>query len=418
MKRFILVVGMVGALAAFAAIPGAFGRSQADPGINSRTITIGSTLPLSGPASLYARIGTGMKAYFSYINGRKSKVDGKRGVFGRQILLNIYDDQYSEAQTIVQTRKAVEQDHVFAMLGGLGTENQQQVRDYLNQKKVPQLYVSTGLSEFGTKYKEFPWTIGWQPDYVQEGILMGRYAKANIPNAKIAVLYQNDSYGQEWLYGFQKTVGKDAIVASQSYPRGGGAAAVQAPTARLRASGADTFLVIATPTESITALVVAYRLGWKPNKLVNSVGATDAFMTAAQNSAGSPDAVNGVVSTTYAKDPSDPSYANDPQVKLYKQIMTKYAPSFPEPRDDSLFFYGMAKADTFVQALYKAGKNPTRKSVMDAVSHLTIKNDPWLLKGSTLKTSPTSAFPIRYQKLRRFNNGHFTEFGDIVLTRR
>jgi branched-chain amino acid transport system substrate-binding protein len=417
MKRFILVLGLVAMVATLAVIPGAFGRSQAD-GINSRTITIGSTLPLSGPASLYARIGTGMKAYFSYINSRKSKVDGKRGVYGRQILLNIYDDQYSEAQTIVQTRKAVEQDHVFAMLGGLGTENQQAVRQYLNDKKVPQLYVSTGLSEFGTKYKDYPWTIGWQPDYVQEGILMGRYAKQNLPNAKIAVLYQNDSYGQEWLYGFQKTVGASAIVASQSYPRGGGAAAVQAPTARLRASGADTFVVIATPTESITALVVAYRLGWKPNKLVNSVGATDAFMTAAQNSAGSPDAVNGVVSTTYAKDPSDPSYANDPQVKLYKQIMTKYAPSFPEPRDDSLFFYGMAKADTFVQALYRAGKNPTRQTVMNAVSHLTIKNDPWLLKGASLRTSPGSAFPIRYQKLRRFNAGHFTEFGDLVLTRR
>jgi len=419
MKRFILVLGLVAVVAVLAAIPGAFGSAQkTDPGINSRTITIGSTLPLSGPASLYARIGTGMKAYFSYINARKSPVDHKRGVYGRQIALNIYDDQYSEAQTVVQTRKAVEQDHVFAMLGGLGTENQQAVRQYLNDNKVPQLYVSTGLSEFGTKYKDFPWTIGWQPDYVQEGILMGRYAKQNLPGAKIAVLYQNDDYGKEWLYGFQKTVGASAIVASQSYPRGGGAAAVQAPTARLRASGVDTFLVIATPTESITALVVAYRLGWKPNKLVNSVGATDAFMTAAQNSAGSPDAVNGVVSTTYAKDPSDPSYQNDPQVKLYKTIMAKYAPSFPEPRDDSLFFYGMAKADTFVQALYKAGKNPTRKSVMNAVANLKIKNDPWLLKGASLVTRPNSAFPIRYQKLRHFNSGHFTEFGDLVLTRR
>src|SRR3954447_13439328 len=256
MRKWLVVSALVGAVTMLAFIPGALGGRAADPGINAKTITIGSTLPLSGPASLYARIGTGMKVYFSYINGRKSKVDGKRGVYGRQILMNIYDDQYSEANTIVQTRKAVEQDHVFAMLGGLGTENQQAVRQYLNDNKVPQLYVSTGLSEFGTKYKDFPWTIGWQPDYVQEGILMGRYAKQNLPGAKIAVLYQNDSYGQEWLYGFQKTVGASAIVASQSYPRGGGAAAVQAPTARLRASGADTFLVIATPTESITALVV------------------------------------------------------------------------------------------------------------------------------------------------------------------
>jgi branched-chain amino acid transport system substrate-binding protein len=417
MKRFILVLGLVAMVATLAVIPGAFGRSQAD-GINSRTITIGTTLPLSGPASLYARIGTGMKAYFSYINARKAKSDGKRGVYGRQILLNVYDDQYSEAQTIVQTRKAVEQDKVFAMLGGLGTENQQAVRDYLNDRKVPQLYVSTGLSQFGTTYKEHPWTIGWQPDYIQEGILMGRYAKQNLQSGKFAVLYQNDDYGKEWLYGFQKTVGASNVVASQSYPRGGGAAAISAPVARLRASGANALVVIATPTESITALVVAYRLGWRPDKLVNSVGATDAFMKSAQNSAGSPDAVNGVVSTGYLKDPSDPSYANDPQVKLYKQIMAKYAPSFPEPRDDTLFFYGMAKADTFVQALYRAGKNPTRQSVMNAAANLKIKNFPWLLKGAQLRTSPGSAFPIRYQKLRRYTNGHFTEFGDLVLTRR
>ena len=362
-----------------------------------------------------------MKAYFSYINARKAKSDGKRGVYGRQISLNVYDDQYSEANTVQQTRKAVEQDKVFAMLGGLGTENQQAVRDYLNQKKVPQLYVSTGLSQFGTTYKEHPWTIGWQPDYVQEGILMGRYAKQNIQNMKVAVLYQNDDYGKEFLYGFQKTVGQAAIVASQSYPRGGGAAAFTASTTRLASSGANTLLVVATPTESIFALVTADKTGWRPaNKLVNSVGGTDSFMTTAQNLSGSADAVNGVVSTGYLKDPSDPSYANDPQIKLYKQIMAKYAPSFPEPRDDTLFFYGMAKADTFVQALYRAGKNPTRQSLdtVNAAVNLKIKNFPWLLKGAQLRTSPNSAFPIRYQKLRRFNSGHFTEFGDLVITRR
>ncbi len=417
MKRFILVLGLVAMVATLAAIPGAFGRSQAD-GINSKTITIGSTLPLSGPASLYARIGTGMKAYFSYINARKSSVDHKRGVYGRQIVLNIYDDQYSEANTVQQTRKAVEQDKVFAMLGGLGTENQQAVREYLNQKKVPQLYVSTGLSEFGNSVKEYPWTIGWQPDYVQEGILLGKYAKANLQGAKIGVIYQNDSYGKELLYGFQKTVGTSSIVASRSYPRGGGAAVIQSPIVQLRQSGADTLLVIATPTEAITSLVVAWKIGWKPNRIVNSVGATDSFMAAAAASAGSQDAVNGVITTTYLKDPKNPAYANDPQVKLYNKIMDKYAPSFPQPRDDSLFLYGMAKADTFVQALYRAGKNPTRQSLMKAALNLKIKKDPWLLKGAQLVTRPNSAFPIRYQKLAKYDNGHFTEFGNLVKTRR
>jgi branched-chain amino acid transport system substrate-binding protein len=417
MKKWFLVVGLVAVAATLAAIPGAMGRPAAEPGLTSKTIKIGTTLPLSGPASLYARIGTGMRTYLSYINARKSAVDKKRGVYGRQIILNIYDDQYSEAQTVQQTRRAVEEDKVFAMLGGLGTENQQAVRAYLNQKQIPQLYVSTGLSEFGRLYKQYPWTIGWQPDYVQEGKLLGQYTKNNIPNAKVAVLRQNDDYGKEFLDGYESTVGSGAVVATETYPRGGGAAAISAPVAKLRASGADTFLVIATPTESITALVVAYRIGWRPNKLVNSVGATDTFMTAAKNSAGSVDAVNGVVSTTYLKDPSAAQYANDPQVNQYSAIMAKYAPSFPEPRDDTLFFYGMAKAATFVQALYRAGKNPTRKSLMNAAVNLKIKKFGWLINGSQLTTSPTSAFPIRYQKLRRYNGTTFTEFGALVKTR-
>jgi branched-chain amino acid transport system substrate-binding protein len=186
--------------------------------------------------------------------------------------------------------------------------------------------------------------------------------------------------------------------------------------ARLRASGADTFLVIATPTESVTALVTAYRLGWRPNKLVNSVGATDTFMTLARNAAGSPDAVEGVVTTTYLKDPSAPAYANDPQVRLYERLMAKYAPSFPRPRDDTLFFYGMAKADTFVQALYRAGRNPTRQSLMNAAVNINARSG-WVLPNTRMLSSRTSAFPIRYQRLTRYSNGSFREFGGVVKTR-
>jgi branched-chain amino acid transport system substrate-binding protein len=415
MKRRFLVLAVIGAAALVAAIPGALARPAADPGVTARSITIGTTLPLSGAASLYARIGTGMRAYFSYINARRAR-DGKRGVYGRQIILKVYDDQYQEAQTVQQTRRAVEQDRVFAMLGGLGTENQQAVRAYLNQRKVPQLYVSTGLSEFGRLIRQFPWTIGWQPDYVQEGILLGRYLRQNAPNARVAVLRQNDDYGKEFLEGFQRGAGAGRVVATETYPRAGGATVIPGPVARLRASGADTFLVIATPTETITALVVAYRLGWRPTKLVNSVGATDTFMTAVRASTGSPESVEGVVTTTYLKDPSAPQYANDAQVRLYERLMAKYAPSFPRPRDDTLFFYGMAKADTFVQALYRAGRNPTRQSVMNAAINLKWKS-PWVLPGTQMISSRTSAFPIRYQKLRRYTGGSFREFGNIVKTR-
>jgi branched-chain amino acid transport system substrate-binding protein len=412
-KRFLVITAVLSA-AATAAIPGAFARPEADPGVTSKSVVVGTTLPLSGPASLYARIGTGMRAYFSHINARRAKSDGKRGVYGRQIVLKIYDDQYNEAQTVQQTRRAVEQDRVFAMLGGLGTENQQAVRAYLNQRKVPQLYVSTGLSQFGKLFKQFPWTIGWQPDYVQEGILHGRYVRQNLPNAKVAVLRQNDDYGKEYLEGFIKGAGARFIVATETYPRNGGATVIPGPVARLRASGADTLLVIATPTEAITALVTAYRLGWRPNKLVNSVGATAGFMAAAQASAGSADAVNGVVTTTYLKDVAAPAYANDGQVKLYKRLMAKYAPG--QNANDGLFYYGMAKADTFIQALFRAGKNPTRQSLMRAAVNLKTAS-PWVLKGSRIITSAGSAFPIRYQRLTRYNNGAFREFGALVKTR-
>ncbi|HEU5213719.1 MAG TPA: ABC transporter substrate-binding protein [Gaiellaceae bacterium] len=416
MKRFMLVLGLTAAVALLAVIPGALGRTQATPGVTSTNIKIGTTLPLSGVAAIYSRIGVGMRAWFSYVNARKSSVDHKRGVYGRQITLNIYDDGYQEANTVQQTRRAVEQDGVFAMLGGLGTENQLAVRDYLNQKKVPQLYVSTGLAGFAD-LKNYPWTIGWQPDYAQEGILLGKYVKANIPNAKIGVLFQNDDYGKQELEGFQNVVGKNAIVASRGYPRGGGSAAVTPLIPQLKASGADTLFIIATPQESYTSLAVAYKIGWKPNKIVNSVGATDTFMAVAKQIAGSPDAVEGVVTAQYLKDPVNPKYANDPQIKLYEKVMDKYAPSFPNPRDDGLFIYGMAKADTFVQALYRAGKNPTRQSLMNAVSHLTIKKDGWLIPGAKLITTPKSAFPLRYQTLSRYTNGHFTEFGNLVRTR-
>jgi branched-chain amino acid transport system substrate-binding protein len=383
------------------------------PGVTRSNVIIGTTLPLSGPASLYARIGTGMRAYFSYINARRAR-DGTRGVYGRQIILNVYDDQYNEALTVQQTRRAVEADRVFAMLGGLGTENQQAVRGYMNQRRVPQLYVSTGLSEFGSQHGRFPWTIGWQPDYVQEGILLGRYVRQNLPNTKVAVLRQNDDYGREFLQGFLAGAGQGFVVATETYPRNGGASVIPGPVQRLRASGADTFLVIATPTESVTALVTAFRLGWRPNKLVNSVGATSTFLGLAQQSAGSADAVNGVVTTTYLKDPNSPQYRNDPRVVLYRAIMARYAPG--QPATDPLFFYGMAKADHFVQALYRAGRNPTRASMMAATRNLTMPS-PWLLPGARLITTPRSAFPIRHQKLTRYNNGQFTEFGQLQRTR-
>jgi len=410
--KTLLVTGVAGLVAALAiTIPGALASTAATPGVTKTSVTIGTTMPITGPANFYASIGAGMRAYFSYVNTRKAKSDGKRGVYGRQIVFKVEDDGYNPVNTLQKTRKLVEQDHVLAMVGGLGTEAQLGVRGYLNQQKVPQLYVSTGSTQFGAEHKQFPWSLGWQPDYLQEGIALGKYIRGTKPSAKVAVLYQDDQYGKDLLNGFRKTAGR-MIGATESYPVG--STAVSSQVARLRASGADTFLIIAIPGPAITALVTAYRIGWHPTLLVNSVGATDVWMTAAQNSAGSPEAVNGIVTTTYLKDPAQPKYQRDPQVKFYKRLMAKYLPGANV--NNSQYYYGMAKAADFVQALYRAGKNPTRASLMRAADHLTYKS-PWVLPGANIATSPRSPFPMKYQKYARYNNGVYTEFGALLKIR-
>ena len=256
MKKFLLVLGLTAAVAMLAVIPGALGRSSATPGVTATGVKIGSTLPLSGPAALYARIGTGMKAYFSYINARKSKVDGKRGVYGRQIMLNIYDDGYSQANTVQQTRRAVEQDDVFAMLGGLGTENQLAVRDYLNQKKVPQLYVSTGLAGFGDDQGvpvDDRLAAGLRPGghparQVHQGEHPEREDRRPLPERR---LRQGVAHGLPEGRRRRGRSSRRAATRATAVPR-------RPPLIpQLKASGADTLLVFATPTESITALAVA-----------------------------------------------------------------------------------------------------------------------------------------------------------------
>ena len=196
MRKALLLAGAllatVAGLSSATAAPERATAPSATPGVTSKTIVLGGTFPLSGPASLYAPIPRGMAAYFSYINSRKSKTDGKRGVFGRQIVWKYYDDQYNPAQTVQLTNRLILQDKVFANVGSLGTEHNQAIRPLLNSRKVPHILVSTGASFWGTQRKEFPYTVGWQPDYISEGKVYGRWIVQNAPNAKIAVFYQND----------------------------------------------------------------------------------------------------------------------------------------------------------------------------------------------------------------------------------
>jgi branched-chain amino acid transport system substrate-binding protein len=415
MRRVSLaVLAVLGAL--LLAIPSAFAKpdaAAATPGITKRTITIGGTFPLTGPASSYAPIPQAMKAYFSYINARRGP-DGKRGVYGRQIVFKFYDDGYNPVNSVQQHRRLVEQDKVFAIVGTLGTEVNQAVQPYLNSRGVPHVLVSTGASEFGLDYKKYPWTIGWQPDYVAEGRLYGADIRRNKQNAKIAILYQNDSYGRDYLRGFKSALGdaraKSQIVREEAYDVLGGGTP-QSQLIRLRASGADTLMIFVTPTPTVQTYAIIRALGWQPTSIyVNSVSATDTFMGAAV-ARSSPATVNGSISAQYLKDPASPQFEGDATVRLYKRLLAKYSPrSNP---NDGLNFYGFAKADTFVRALYKAGRNPTRASLMRALTSLNETN-PFLLPGSRLKTSRTDRFIISHQRLMTYNNAAWTSSGPLI----
>jgi branched-chain amino acid transport system substrate-binding protein len=392
-------------------VPGALGGSS-ETGVTAKTIVVGGTFPLTGPAAAYAPIPIGMKAYFSWINARKGP-DGKRGVMGRQIIFKIYDDGYNPANTIQLTRRLVEQDKVFGTVGQLGTEQNLAVRPYLNQRRVPQTLVSTGASYWGTQYKEFPFTIGWQPDYIAEGRLYGLHIKANQSGKKIAILYQNDDYGKDYLYGVKAALGKNYasqnVVAEEAFEVT--APTVQAQMARIRASGAPVFVILATPVPTIQAYAFGKALGYKPDQIyLNSVAATAAFLNVAVARAGA-EYVNGSLSMAYIKDPSNPAQAGDAAVQEYRKIMEKYAPSVNA--SNQLYMYGVAKAETFVQALYKAGKNLTRAGLMKALLSFNDKNR-FLLPGMVQRTNTKDHFVISQMQLQRFKDGVWSPVGKLV----
>jgi len=401
-------------------IPGAFGRTQlnatptATPGVTASTITIGGTFPLSGPASLYAPIPRGMEAYFNWVNTRKGP-DGKKGIRGRRIIWKYYDDGYNPAQTVQLTNKLILEDKIFADVGSLGTEHNQAIRPLLNERKIPQVLIATGASYWGLQYKEFPWTIGWQPDYIAEGRAYGEWIAKNAPNAKIAVFYQNDDYGKDYLRGLKIGLAskKSLIVSEQSYEATDTSYASQ--LARQKASGADTWVLFSIPTPTVRALATAKALNWKPDTIViNSVSAIDTVMQAVAARAG-PEYVNGAISSGYLKNNDNPKYANDPIVTRYQSLLATYGPSGADPKN-TFYFYGFAKAYDVVKLLYNAGKNPTRESLIKATQSMNWVN-PYMIKGIKVKTSKTDHFPISQLKLVRYANGTFNEFGPLIKGR-
>ena len=417
MRKLLLAGALVALLAGLStatAAPELTTAPTATPGVTSKTITIGGTFPLSGGASFYAPIPRGMKAYFSYINRRRAK-DGRRGVYGRQIVWKFYDDGYNPANTVQQTNKLILQDKVFAVVGSLGTEHNQAIRPLLNSRKIPQLMVTTGASFWGTQIKTFPWTTGWQPDYISEGKVYAKWVVANKPGAKIAIFYQNDDYGKDYLNGFKQGLGNrtNLIVSEQSYEVTDASYASQ--IVRQRASGANVWVLLTTPTPTVRAIGTARALGWRPEQIViNSVAATDGVMKAAVANAGAA-FVNGAVSTGYLKNPSNPKYRTDAAVRQYNRLMTKYGPAGAN-RADTFYYYGFAKGYDFVKLLYLAGPNPTRASIMKATRKINWFN-PYMIKGVQSKTSATDPFVLDQFKLVRINDGSWSEISNLFKGR-
>jgi len=380
----------------------------ADPGVTDTEIVLGGTHPYSGPASAYGNIGKGIAAYFSYVND-------KGGVNGRKIKYIDKDDGYSPPQAVQLVHQMVEQDKVFAIFDTLGTAVNTAIRPYLNQQGIPHMFVATGATTWGKDAKQFPWTIGWQPDYQSEAIIYARDILTNHPKAKIGVLYQNDDYGEDYNVGLKRGLAKheNMIVKMASYETTDPSVGSQIAT--LKASGADTFMIFATPKFAIQAMVLAAQQSWHPVIYLNNVSAAVPFMNAASK-AGGPGAVAGVISTIYLKDPANHArYAGDAGMKLYNEIMAKYLPS--ADKDDGNYLYGVAIAYTMCDVLKRAGKDLTRKKVMDIAANLTEKDNPWAYPGVVIHSSPDFRFPITQMIAAKWLTTDWSPMGVLVDTR-
>src|SRR3954453_5747185 len=370
------VAALIFALLATAAVVGTAAAShQGTPGVTKKQIVIGGTFPFTGPASLYKTIPAAEAAYYAYVNA-------KGGVNHRKIKDITLDDQYDPSQTPAKTKQLVEQDHVFAIVGSLGTAPVLSTWDYLNKRKIPQVLVATGDAYWGQCVhkalklcggKTKPWTMGWQPDYPGEAKVYAKYILKKKPGAKIGVLYQNDSYGKNYLNGLKTGLGshQNQIVDAQSYSVTDSGPVVGSHVVHIASSGADVFVIFATPSAAIAALATEGQIpNWHPLTFNNNVSANPGFMQiAAQNGAN----LNGVLSTNYLA--SATTQANLPGMKLAKRIIHKYAPALDQSlaAGDSNLVYGLAVGWTFVDGLKHAGKNPTRKSLMHALRTLNEK---------------------------------------------
>jgi branched-chain amino acid transport system substrate-binding protein len=398
MHRRVKFLAAIAVVALAASVTAAFASRASDPGITSTSVVIGGTFPLTGPAQVYGVIPKAENAYFQYVNAHG-------GVNGRKIDFKIYDDAYNPANTVPLTKKLVEEDKVFAVYGSLGTAPTLATRDYLNQRKVPQVLVATGDSYWGSQYKKYPWTIGFQPDYPGESRVYGKFIRTKVPQAKIGVLMQDDAYGENYYAGLLQGLGpmKSKIVDVEKYDST--QTDVSQQVVKLKSSGANVFCLFAIPTQTIGALVVATKIGWHPTTFINNVSTSPLFMALAVRSGAN---IDGDITAGYLLDIwNNPDTAN---AKLAKSILDQYASGWNQL--DANYVYGLANAWTFVTAFKNAGKNPTRASLMNALTHLNVTN-PFLYPGVKMKTTAGERFPIDQQILEQYKSGAWHPFGHI-----
>jgi branched-chain amino acid transport system substrate-binding protein len=397
-KHWTVSLAFVGALGMTAAVAA---DKQYSPGASDTDIKLGNTMPYSGPASSYGTIGKAEAAYFAMINDQG-------GVNGRKINFISRDDSYSPPKTVEVVRQLVEQSGVLALFQTLGTPPNSAIRDYLNDNKMPQMFVATGAAKWNDP-KHYPWTMGWQPSYQIEARIYAEYILKHTPNAKIGVLYQNDDFGKDYLIGLRQGLGDKAdkmIVAAQTYETTD--ATVDSQIVALQGSGANVVLTVAIPKYAAQAIRKIYDIGWKPTHILANVSAS---VKLTMEPAGLDKGI-GVISSQYAKDPTDPQWQDTPEYKEWLAWMQKYYPS--GSLADAANVYGYSVAQTMVAVLKQCDDNLTRENLMKQAASIHDLKLPMLLPGITVSTSANDFAPIKQMQLSKFDGKTFELFGEVI----
>jgi len=392
--------------AALAIVAASFGGALAadkkyDTGATDTEIKIGNIMPYSGPLSAYGVIGKTEQAYFN-------KINAEGGINGRKINFVSYDDAYSPPKTVEQARKLVESDEVLFIFNSLGTPPNSAIQKYMNSKKVPQLFVATGATKWNDP-KDFPWTMGWQPNYQSESRIYAKYILKELPNAKIAILYQNDDYGKDYVKGLKDGLGAKAasmIVVEESYEPV--QPTIDSNIVKLKSTGADVFFDVTTPKFAAQTIKKMNEIGWKPLHIINNVSSS---IGSVMKPAGFENA-QGIISSAYLKDTSDPQWKDDAGMKAFDEFLAKY---FPEGnRIDGSVMYGYTVAQGIVHVLKSCGDDLTRENIMKRAASIKGLELGGLLPGIKAETSATDFAPISQLQLMKFKGEKWDLFGEII----